>query len=315
MTNKIGKIIFRLLIALLLLLPFLPVSSPLAVNAEEVSRHKVTVTTSFLENIVLKIAEDTVDLSLIIPAGSDPHLYNASAGDLSKILDADLLLYHGLNFEAQIATALEDYGMSVTDNFQSADLITIAEDSNEVDPHYWFDLSLYQQSVIAARDYLVEAFPEEAEFYTENTEDYLSELADLDVWLEETLAQLPVEERILVTPHDAFAYFALSNQFTVYAPQGISTESEVSNDAIIQTVTFIIENQVPAIFLDTTSNPQAMEKLQEGVAQLGAEVLVVGGQEQALYSDSLAPSGQANDNYIDMYQHNVSLIVEHLTKD
>ncbi|MGO4938823.1 metal ABC transporter solute-binding protein, Zn/Mn family [Fundicoccus sp. Sow4_D5] len=311
---KTKFLFIRPIIVLLLLFTCALRSTTLPIKAQEESLLKVTVTTSFLEDIVRRIAEDTVDISLIIPAGGDPHLYNASARDLPKILEADLLLYHGLNFEAQMATALEDYGFSVTDNFPKEQLIFVAEDSNEIDPHYWFNLDLYKQSVIAARDHLMNTFPEHADLYTRNTAEYISELDALGEWIDEQIALLAVDERILVTPHDAFEYFAQMNNFTVYAPQGISTEAEVSNEAIIQTVEFIIEHQIPAIFLDTTSNPQAMEKLQEGVSQLGGEVIVVGGEDNALYSDSLAASGQANDNYIDMYKHNVSLIVKHLTK-
>lgn len=311
---KTKFLFIRPIIVLLLLFTCALRSTTLPIKAQEESLLKVTVTTSFLEDIVTRIAEDTVDISLIIPAGGDPHLYNASARDLPKILEADLLLYHGLNFEAQMATALEDYGFSVTDNFPKEQLIFVAEDSNEIDPHYWFNLDLYKQSVIAARDHLMNTFPEHADLYTRNTAEYISELEALGEWIDEQIALLAVDERILVTPHDAFEYFAQMNNFTVYAPQGISTEAEVSNEAIIQTVEFIIEHQIPAIFLDTTSNPQAMEKLQEGVSQLGGEVIVVGGEDNALYSDSLAASGQANDNYIDMYKHNVSLIVKHLTK-
>ncbi len=314
MVNKKRFSFIRPIIVLLLMFSCTLGSTPFPVNAEEDSLLKVTVTTSFLEDIVTRIADDTVDISLIVPAGGDPHLYNASARDLSKILEADLLLYHGLNFEAQMATALKDYGFSVTDNFTKEQLIFVAEDSNEIDPHYWFNLDLYKQSVITARDHLINTFPEHADLYTRNTAEYISELEALGEWIDEQIALLAVDERILVTPHDAFEYFAQMNNFTVYAPQGISTEAEVSNEAIIQTVEFIIEHQIPAIFLDTTSNPQAMEKLQEGVSQLGGEVIVVGGEDNALYSDSLAASGQANDNYIDMYKHNVSLIVKHLTK-
>lgn len=302
-----------ILVLFMLLASLFSTSLPFA-NAQEETSSKVTVTTSFLEDIVTRIAEGTVEISLIIPAGGDPHLYNASARDLPKILDADLLLYHGLNFEAQMASALEDYGVSVTSDFEREDLILVSDDAQEVDPHYWFNLDLYKASVLTTRDYLISSFPAHKELYLKNTETYLAELEALNEWIQDQLAPLPVDQRILVTPHDAFEYFAQMNDFMVYSPQGISTEAEVSNEAIIQTVNFIIDQQVPAVFLDSTSNPQVMEKLQEGVQQLGGQVTVIAGETQILYSDSLAPKGQANDNYIDMYKHNISLIVEHLTK-
>lgn len=277
---------------------------------------QITVTTTFLSDIVNRLAPDTFDVVSIVPAGGDPHIYTASAQDLTNITEADLVLYHGLHFEAQMADVLEslDYSSAVTETFNTDDLIKVSEDSDEVDPHYWFNIDLYKQSVEQARTIMSEAFPEQAESIEQNTTDYLAELDELDQWISSEIEKLAPEDRILVTPHDAFTYFAENYGFTVYAPQGISTESEVSNDAIVQTVNFIIENNVPAIFLDTTSNPQAMEKLQEGVSQQGHEVEVIGGEGFELYSDSLAAEGQDNDNYIDMYRHNVSVIVDNLVR-
>lgn len=303
----------RLLLALCLVALMLP-STLKSAQANNDAPLKVTVTTSFLADIVQNIAGDTVEMQLLIPAGSDPHTYSAQAKDLEKILEADVILYHGLRFEAQIAELLEDYGHAVTRNFNPDDLIYVSENSDEVDPHYWFDIELYKQSVLEARDILTAALPDAADELSANTEVYLNELDALADWTEEQLATLPIEQRILVTPHDAFSYFALQNEFVVFAPQGISTESEVANEQIVQTVAFILENQVPAIFLDTTSNPQAMQKLQEGVQQQSAEVVVVSGDNQELFSDSLAPQGQPFDNYIDMYQHNLTLILTHLVQ-
>lgn len=313
MFKKIPKHYLVISLALIILLGLWQGNLRSATNSQVKEHPLVTVTTSFLKDIVTQIAGDTVNIALIIPAGVDPHLYNASAGDLEKILDTDLLLYHGLHFEAQMATALEDYGFAVTRNFSEASLNKVAEDSTEIDPHYWFNLDLYTQSVNEARDILIETFPEHAETFRANNARYLAELAELDQWITDKLAELPIDQRILVTPHDAFGYLAQMNQFIVYSPQGISTQAEVSNDQIVQTVAFIIEHQVPAIFLDTTSNPQAMEKLKEGVEQFGQEIAIIGGEGAELYADSLAAEGQANDNYIDMYKHNLSIIVDHLT--
>lgn len=287
--------------------------SVVLISAEE-NQPKITVTTTFLTDIVNRLAPDTFEVVSIVPAGGDPHIYTASAQDLMNITEADLILFHGLHFEAQMAEVLEslDHAYSVTSTFNPDDLITVSEGSNEVDPHYWFDIDLYKRSVEQAQAVIAEAFPEYAQIINQNTQDYLNELDELDQWIGSEINQLDVDDRILVTPHDAFAYFAKRYDFTVYAPQGISTESEVSNDAIIQTVNFIVENNVPAIFLDTTSNPQAMEKLQEGVKQKGHQVQVIGGKNAELYSDSLGAQGHANDNYIEMYRHNVSTIVNNL---
>ncbi|XJS09722.1 metal ABC transporter solute-binding protein, Zn/Mn family [Aerococcaceae bacterium WGS1372] len=300
------------LLSIVLLTTCLTVTS---VSAQE-DKPKITVTTTFLSDIVNRIAPNTFEVVSIVPAGGDPHIYTASAGDLMNITEADLVLFHGLHFEAQMAEVLEqtDNAKSVTEAFDPEDLIYVSEDSDEVDPHYWFDIDLYKNSVEQAQKIMIEAFPEYSELIKEHTTAYLDELDELDQWITTEINQLNPKDRILVTPHDAFTYFARRYDFTVYSPQGISTESEVSNDAIIQTVNFIVEHQVPAIFLDTTSNPQAMSKLQEGVNQLGQSVELISGEDAELYSDSLAAQGKDNDNYIDMYRHNVSVIVNNLLK-
>lgn len=273
----------------------------------------VTVTTSFIYDIVKKITADTVSIELIIPAGSDPHLYTPLAGDLDKILNADIILYHGFHFEAQMAEVLTDYGYAATENFDSEALIYV-DGGQDVDPHYWFNLDLYKQSVEEITRVLTEEIPENQELYHNNAQRYLDELDELNQWAEERVGELALENRILVTPHDAFTYFAEAFDFQVYAPQGISTQSEVSNDQIIQTVNFVVENEVPALFMDTTSNPQTLNKLKEGIAEKRFEVVIVAGQGSELYSDSLAPIGQENDNFIEMFQHNMNLIIDNLTK-
>ena len=118
--------------------------------------------------------------------------------------------------------------------------------------------------------------------------------------------------RYLITPHDAFNYFSRAYNIKVVAPQGVSTDSEVANKDIESTANFIVEHKVPAIFAESTTDPARMEKLKEMCKAKGFDVKVVSGDGNELFSDSLAPSGQDGDNYIDMYKHNVDLIVDNL---
>ena len=102
----------------------------------------VTVTTSFLYDMVYQLAGDDVKRELIIPAGEDPHLYVAKSSDLNKLKNADLVLYHGLHFEGKMVDALEQTGVAVTKNFPKDKINTMEEDGKKiVDPHFWFDIS------------------------------------------------------------------------------------------------------------------------------------------------------------------------------
>lgn len=117
---------------------------------------------------------------------------------------------------------------------------------------------------------------------------------------------------MLITPHDAFGYLGREYDIEVHAPQGFSTESEVSNREITDIAMLIVENNIPAIFVETTTNPDRMTRLQEIVESEGHEVEVVSGESKALLSDSLAPEGEVGDTFIDMYKRNIDIIVEHL---
>lgn len=286
---------------------------PIKVLAEE--KPVVTVTTSFLQDMVTQLAGDEVTIDLLIPAGQDPHVYQPKAQDLQKITQADLVLYHGLHFEGKMVDILEPIGIAVAHSFDETSLIQVDEEGESVvDPHFWFDIELYKEAVENAADALKEAFPTISDTVEQNKISYLSELDELSSWVEEQLAQLPVEQRQLVTPHDAFNYFARAYEFEVLAPQGINTNSEVSNNDIAELVDLIVERQIPAIFVESTTNPERMEKVKEAVEAKGGTVTVVSGDDNALFSDSLAPVGASGDTYIEMYQHNVSIIVSHLVQ-
>lgn len=282
-------------------------------NDVSVDKKVVTVTTSFLYDMVDNLVGDKVSKELIIPAGEDPHLYTAKPQDLEKIKKADLLLYHGLHFEGKMIDVLEKRGSAVSRTFKKEDIGQMEEDGEVVvDPHFWFDINLYKEATKNAAEDLEKLLPEEKETIEKNLEAYLAKLDELDKENKEKISSIPETSRYLITPHDAFNYFSRAYNIPVKAPQGVSTDSEVANKDIEDTVNFIVENKIKAIFAESTTDPMRMEKLKEAVKAKGFNVEVVSGEGKELFSDSLAPQGQAGDSYIDMYRHNVDLIVENL---
>ena len=282
-------------------------------NIDSTKKKKVVVMTSFLNDMAMQIAGDTVDLDMIIPAGEDPHLYIAKPEDHDKLLNADLVVYHGLHFEGKMVDVLEQVGVPVSRNFPADKLNKMEEDSETiVDPHFWFDIELYKMAVDEMSIELIKLNPEHEDMYKTNTEEYKKALDDLDKYIKTRIAELPENSRYLITPHDAFNYFASSYGMEVKAPQGVSTDSEVSNLDIQGTVDFILEHKVKAVFVESTTDPARMEKLKEALAAKGFELTIVSGEGKELYSDSLAAKGHEGDNFIDMYKHNVDLIVENL---
>lgn len=308
--KKLQKIIA---ICLVLIFTLTACSSKSTNTDTKADKKTVTVTTSFLADMAKELVGDKVKIETIIPAGEDPHLYVAKASDLEKIKGADLVLYHGLHFEGKMVEALESKGKSVSKDFPKDKLNTMEEDGVQiVDPHFWFDIDLYKMAVETASKELSTLLPDNKDLIKNNTTKYLAKLDDLDKWIKEELEKIPSESRYLITPHDAFNYFAKRYNVKVEAPQGVSTDSEVDNKAMMETVDLIVEKKVKAIFSESTTNPERMEKLKEAVAAKGHTVKVVTGEGQELFSDSLAPKGEKGDNFIDMYKHNVKLIVENL---
>ena len=277
------------------------------------AKKTVTVTTSFLQDMTKTLAGDYVNVELIIPAGEDPHLYVAQPADLEKIKKADLLLYHGLHFEGKMAEVLEKKGVAVTKNFTDTNINYMEQDGKKiVDPHFWFDVALYKQATETAAAELIKLVPEHEKEIQENLEKYLAELDALDKEITEKIAQIPADQRNLVTPHDAFNYFSRRYHVNVIAPQGVSTDSEVANADIEKTANYIVDHKVKAVFAESTTNPERMKKLQEVCRTKGFDVEIVGGEGNELFSDSLAPAGEKGDTYITMYRSNVDLIVSHL---
>lgn len=278
-------------------------------NSTQTNMKKVTVTTSFLEDIVRQLAKDYVSIETVVPAGEDPHLYVAKTSDLDKLTHNDLLLYHGLHFEGKMVSILEKNGYAITSNFPLDKLQT---ENDTVDPHFWFDISLYKLAVKNISEKLISLLPKQQSQIEQNTKNYLHELDQLDKYIQTRVSEIPENSRYLITPHDAFNYLASSYNLTVHAPQGISTNSEVDNNAMIKTVDLIIKHKVKAIFTESTTNPKRMQKLQEAVKAKGFHVNVISGENKELFSDSLAPTNHPGDTYIDMYKHNIDLIVENL---
>lgn len=273
----------------------------------------VTVTTSFLQDMVKQLAGDKVNVEMIIPAGADPHLYVAKPQDAAKIKNADMVLYHGLHFEGKMQDALKDKGYPVSKTFDKAKIGVMGEDGHEIiDPHFWFDIDLYKEATINAAKQLEELLPDDKAMIEKNLEKYLAELTQLDEETRAKINSIPKENRYLITPHDAFNYFSRRYDIPVMAPQGVSTDSEVANKDIQETVNFIVQHKVKAIFAESTTDPARMEKLREACKTKGFDVKVVSGEGHQLFSDSLAEQGQPGDTFIGMVRHNVDLIVENL---
>ncbi len=302
-----------LALTLSLVMVLLLVSCGDKANKNENGKKTVVATTTFVNDMVKELADDKVNIELIIPAGEDPHTYEAKPEDMKTLASGDLVLYHGLHFEGKMMDALEHSGKELARDFKPEELGQMTQDGEIIiDPHFWFDLKLYKKAFNVAAEELINLLPEDKEEIEKNRDAYLKELDELDDYVKTKIEEIPAERRYLITPHDAFSYFSRAYDIGVKAPQGVSTDSEVAISDMTETVDFIVDNEIKAIFAESTTDPARMRKLQEEVRSKGFNVKVVEGEGHELFSDSMAAEGQDCDTFSKMYKHNVDLMNENL---
>ncbi len=173
-----------------------------------------------------------------------------------------------------------------------------------LDPHFWFDPVRVKIAVNEIAAQLSTLDPEGASVYYRNATDYGRQLDELHAWIQEQVAMVPPERRLLVTSHDSLSYFAKAYGFEVVGLviPSLGTELEPSAEHIAELIEVVREHGVPAVFGETTVS----ERLAQTVArETGAELV-------KLYSGSMGVEGSGADTYIGMVRANVERIVEAL---
>jgi manganese/zinc/iron transport system substrate-binding protein len=274
----------------------------------------VVTTTGMIADLVRGVAEDAAEITQLMGAGVDPHLYKATRSDMVRMLNADLVFYNGLLLEGKMTDALIRAASAgkavhaVTELIDESYLMAPPAFAGHYDPHVWMDPRAWMQAVDVVRSKLAEHDPDRAERYHRNTDRYLSELRALDAYAEGVLATVPAELRLLVTAHDAFNYFGRRYGFEVMGIQGISTESEAGLKRIEELVAVLVARKIPAVFVETTIPEQSVKALIAGAAAQGHEVAIGG----SLFSDAMGRPGSYEGTYLGMIDHNVTLIVRAL---
>ncbi len=275
-------------------------------------RLNVVTTTSMITDLVDNVGGDMIDLQGLMGAGVDPHLYKASAGDVTKLSGADIIFYNGLHLEGKLVEVFEKMQsktqVALGESLDKNTLIGSDYFASNYDPHVWFNIQYFKQFVNAVVKTLSEKDPKNSANYKANGDAYLQKLDMLDKEIKEVIETLPKEKRILVTAHDAFNYFGKSYDFNVVGLQGLSTATEAGVQDVQRLSQFIIDNDVKAIFIESSVPRRTIEALEAAVKAKGHEV-VIGG---SLYSDALGDAGTIEGTYIGMFTYNVNTIVNSL---
>ncbi|MEP0984966.1 zinc ABC transporter substrate-binding protein [Ekhidna sp.] len=273
----------------------------------------VVATTGMLYDAVINIAGDKVTAEAIMGPGVDPHLYKATQGDLAKFNKADLIVYNGILLEGKMSDILKKLGkqksvVAAAESVPVEMLKSAIGYKDAYDPHIWFDVRRWKYAVKAISHALIKLDSANQSFYEENTSRYFSKLDSLDQFVKERLSEIPENQRILITAHDAFVYFGDAYGMQVEGLQGISTVADFGLKDIAEIIDLIIENEIKAIFVETSVSEKSINAVVTGCNEKGHEVKIGG----YLYSDAMGEFGTEEGTYIGMFKSNVETIVNAL---
>lgn len=278
----------------------------------------VTTTTGMVADITRQIGASKVKVTGLIGEGIDPHLYQPTRNDLVSLHQADIIFYNGLKLEGKMEDVLlkmekgqkGENGkpvIAVTDGLAKQEGYLIG-DPHHPDPHVWMDVEGWIQATETINQALSDFDPTNAESYHTNSKAYLQELEALQKYAVQSFATIPESQRVLVTAHDAFGYLGRAYGIEVRGIQGISTESEAGIKDIENLVDFLVEQKIPAVFVESSVSDQNVRALLEGAKARGHEVRI-GGE---LFSDAMGAAGTYEGTYLGMIDHNVTTITRAL---
>jgi len=268
----------------------------------------ILTSTTFLADIAQNVAGDRVQVESLLPIGADPHSYQPTPQDVTKIVKSQLLIVNGAEYEHFLEPLLDAERAGgereVIEASAGISLKTDAESDLGVDPHLWLgpnNVIIYVENI---REGLTHFDPDGAAEYKSNADAYVAELTALDAWIVEEVSRIPAERRLLVTNHEALGYFAERYGFTIVGAvvESFSADASPSARQMAGLIDQIKAGGAPAIFLDASDNPTLAQQIAD---ETGVRVVT------DLHLESLTDGAPAA-TYIDMMKHNVRQIVNAL---
>jgi manganese/iron transport system substrate-binding protein len=269
-------------------------------------RLRVVATTTQVADLAANVGGDRVRVTGLLKPGIDAHDYEPSPADIDAIAHADLVLENGVGLEAWLGDTIDGSGFDgpVVDTSQGVRLRMV---EGAPDPHIWQDPGNAERMAANIERGLAAAEPSAAGAFRANLAAYTKDLRALDAQVQRQVDSLA--NRKVVTDHDAFGYYLdrYGLELVGSVIPSFDSSAELSGRDIRDLVARIRATRVKAVFSETSLPPRAAETIGRE-----AGVKVVTGTD-ALYGDSLGPSGSDGDTYIRMIQHNTRTIVSNLS--
>jgi zinc/manganese transport system substrate-binding protein len=278
----------------------------------------VVATFSVLGDMVANVAGDHVQLATIVGPDGDTELYQPTLADSRTVAGALIVFMNDLNdeFEPWLEPLLKQAGFTGTKVVASRGVKTITGEEEHpisgkeaapvIDQHAWMDPKngiVYVRNIAQA---LARVDPANAADYRARAAAYIKQLQAVDAWLRTEMTTVPVTRRRVIASHDSLQYLAKACGITLIAINGWTNKSEPSAAELARLAQQIEAEHVHALFLDSITDPRAMERIAK---ETGA---VISG---TLYGDSLSKPGGEADTYIEMVRHDVATLKAGMQKN
>ncbi len=280
---------------------------------------RLRVLTSFypMYDFACKIGGDCIDVTNMVPSGTEPHDWEPSTNDLKNLEKADVFIYNGADMEPwaddllvsrsdtlHVVEASENVELRTTDGehehaheHEGAD-----HHHGDFDPHVWLDPENAKIEMEAIRDALCAADPENSTVFQSNYEKYAAELDALDAEFREKLAPLP--NRTIVVAHEAFGYLCDAYGLTQVGIEGLSPDSEPDPGRMAEVIDFVREHSISTIFFEELVSPKVAEAI---ASETGAQAKMLSPLEGL--SDEQAAAGA---DYFSVMHDNLAALMEAL---
>jgi zinc/manganese transport system substrate-binding protein len=278
-------------------------------SAKADDRINAVVTFSILGDLVRNVGGDRLEVTTLVGPNGDAHVYEPSPADARRLAAARIVFMNGLGFEGFMPRLIKASGTKAvvvvaTKGIMPRQMQHGDHDHAAIDPHAWQSVANAKIYVANIRDALATADPAGKAVYEANAAAYVARLDAVESEVLGIVAKIPAERRRIISTHDAFGYFSQAYRLEFIAPQGVSTEAEVSARDVARIISQVRKEKIPAVFLENVSDSRLVERIAE---ETGARI---GG---TLYSDALTDENGEAPTYIDMVRHNIRTLSAALT--
>lgn len=294
------------------------------------SEKKLNVMASFypMYDFATKVGGDKVEVTNMVPAGTEPHDWEPAATDVKNLEEADVFIYNGAGMEhwtEDVLGALDNKELKVVEASRGLTLLEGKEEDEEetedsssdsdasdestdseitYDPHVWLNPLTAKAEMENIKNAFVEADPDNKDYYEQNYETYVEKFDQLDKEYKDGLAD--TKSKDLITSHEAFGYLCQAYGLNQVGIEGLSPDSEPDASRMNEIIKFAKENNVKTIFFEELVSPKVSETIAD---EIGAKTAVLNPLE-GLTDDEIS----AGEDYFSVMESNLKTIEDALNE-